>query len=188
MFVTASALEEGLDHVRRSPADRGRLEMIVRRPTVDEREVVPRATLDLSEGLVGDNWRARGSRTTPDGLAHPDKQITVMNARAIALVAGPPDRWPLAGDQLYVDLDLSVASLPAGSRLRIGHTVIEVSASPHRGCAKFADRFGEEAVRFFNSEEGCALRLRGLNARVVVPGEIRFGSVVRVERAEVAVA
>jgi MOSC domain-containing protein YiiM len=162
--------------------------MIVRRPAVDEREVVPRAMLDLAEGLVGDTWRVRGSRTTPDGLAHPEKQITVMNARAVALVAGPADRWPLAGDQLFVDLDLSVANLPAGSRLRIGPAVIEVSASPHRGCAKFAERFGEEAVRFFNSAVGSELRLRGLNARIVVPGQIRFGSVVRIERAESAVA
>jgi hypothetical protein len=188
MYVTRAQLQEGIEHVRRAPSDRGRLEMIVRRPTVDEREVVTRATLDLAEGLLGDNWRAKGSRSTPDGLADPAKQVTVMNARAIALVAGTPDRWPLAGDQLYIDLDLSEANLPAGSRLRIGQTVLEVSAVPHRGCAKFADRFGEEAVRFFNSPEGLALRLRGLNARVLVPGEIRFGAVVRVERAESAVA
>jgi MOSC domain-containing protein YiiM len=188
MYVNRAALEAGLDDVLRAPTDRGRLEMIVCRPGVDERQVMPRGTLDLVDGLVGDNWRARGSRSTRDGTADPERQVTVMNARAIALVAGTPERWPLAGDQLYVDLDISVTNLPAGARLRIGQAVVEVSAAPHRGCAKFSERFGEEAVRFFNSPEGSALRLRGLNARIVVAGQIRFGDVVRVERPESAVA
>lgn len=180
-YLATSELEAGVDEVRRAPTGLGRLEMIVRRPAVDERQVLRRGVLDLEQGLVGDNWRSRGSKSTPDRLASPDKQITVMNARAVALVAGEREHWALAGDQLYVDLDLSVASLPAGSRLHIGRAVLEVSEAPHRGCAKFAARFGQDAVRFFNSQEGTALRLRGLNARILVPGTIRVGTVVRAE-------
>lgn len=180
IHLATADLEAGLDDVRTAPAGAGRLELIVRRPAVGEREVVEEALLDLEEGLVGDNWLARGSRGRPDGSAHPDKQVTVMSARAAALVAGDRERWALAGDQLYVDLDVGVAALPAGALLRIGGAVIEVSEAPHRGCAKFAGRFGEEAVRFFNSPVGLALRLRGLNARVVVPGPVRVADLVAV--------
>jgi MOSC domain-containing protein YiiM len=107
-------------------------------------------------------------------------QLNVMNARAALLAAaGDPDRRPLAGDQLYLDLDISHENLPPGTRLAIGEAVIEVTEQPHNGCAKFTKRFGAEVVRFFNSPEGKALRLRGLNARVVVPGAIRRGDPVR---------
>ena len=131
------------------------------------------ATLDHVVGLVGDNWLARGSKSTPDGSAIIDSQITVMNVRAAELVADGIERMPLAGDQLYLDLDLSVDNLPAGSLIRVGHAVLEVSEKPHLGCAKFQDRFGEEAMRFVNSRVGRELRLRGANTRVVVPGVIR---------------
>jgi MOSC domain-containing protein YiiM len=175
MFLDRATLERGLDHVRRSPADQGRLEMIVRRPAVDERELLEEADLDFGHGLVGDNWLERGSSKTPDASADPDKQLTVMNVRAAALVAGGDDRRQLAGDQLYVDLDISHESLPAGARLHIGTAVLEVTEQPHRGCAKFSARFGVEALRFVNSPVGSALRLRGLNARVVVAGRVRLG-------------
>jgi hypothetical protein len=172
-------LEAGLHHVRRAPADRGVLALIVRRPAVEERETVDEATLDLSHGLAGDNWRTRGSKHTPDGSADPAAQLTVMNARAAALVAVAPERWQLAGDQLYVDLDLSVDNLPPGTRLAIGDAVIEITAKPHLGCVKFNARFGVDALRLVNSPEGRELRLRGANARVVVPGTVRRGDVVR---------
>jgi MOSC domain-containing protein YiiM len=171
-------LEAGLDHVRQAPADQGTLELIVRRPAVDEREVLDEGRLDLGVGLVGDTWVERGSSSTPDGSSHPDAQITVMNARAAALVAGTVERWPLAGDQLYVDLGLDQEGLPAGSRLGIGEAVIEITAKPHRGCAKFAGRFGTDALRFVNTGAGLALNLRGRNARVVTPGTIRVGDPV----------
>ena len=132
--LTTVALEKGIEHVRRSPADHGRVELIVRRPAVDDRQVLEEATLDRANGLVGDTWRARGSSRTADGSSHPDMQLNLMNARTAALVAGQPDRWQLAGDQLYVDLDLSEANLPAGTRLQIGSAVIEVTAMPHTGC------------------------------------------------------
>ena len=173
--LTTAELEAALDDLRAAPADRGRVELVVRRPEEGEREVLAEGTLDLVEGLVGDNWSSRGSRLTPDGSAHPGMQLNVINARVSALVAVDPDRRPLAGDQLHVDLDLSEANLPPGTRLALGSAVIEVTPEPHRGCAKFVERFGRDAMRFVNSPIGSELRLRGLNAKVVKPGTVRPG-------------
>lgn len=173
---TTEQLEAGLDTVRESPPDVGIVELIVRRPAVGEREVLDVAELSIDEGLVGDGWRGRGSRHTPDGSAEHDRQLTLMNARAIALFAGTRERWPLAGDQLYVDLDLSDENLPPGTRLRLGDAVIEVTAEPHTGCAKFVERFGRAVGRFANATpDGQRLRLRGINARVLEPGPVRVG-------------
>jgi MOSC domain-containing protein YiiM len=179
LYVTTEALLAGLDEIRRAPADGGRVAMIVRRPGQDEREVLSGGLLDRVQGLVGDNWHIRPSARTGDGSPHPDRQLTLMNARSAALVAGDPGRWPLAGDQLYIDLDLGVDNLPPGTRLELGSAVIEITDQPHRGCAKFAQRFGRDALRFVNSPEGCKLNLRGVNARVVVSGRISVGDVAR---------
>jgi MOSC domain-containing protein YiiM len=165
-------------HVRDAPRDEGTVQLIARRPSVDEREVVGEAALDVEEGLVGDNWRARG-RSGGRRPPNPDAQITVMSSRAIALAAGDRDRWPLAGDQLYVDLDLSGGNLPPGTRLAMGTAVIEVTAEPHTGCKKFRARFGAETLELFNCPEGRALNLRGINTRVVESGVVRVGDVVR---------
>ena len=167
-------LAPGLAHIERSPKDHGVLRLIVRRPRVGAREVVAEAQLDLETGLVGDTWSTRRGRRGK-GPPNPDTQLNIMNARAIALVAGPEDRWPLAGDQLYLDLDLSDENLPPGTRLAIGTAVIEVTAEPHTGCRKFSDRFGVDATTFVNSKDGRRLHLRGINARVVRPGTIRVG-------------
>jgi hypothetical protein len=164
-----------LGHITDSPKDDGRLVLVVCRPTAGEREVPAEAVLDHVAGLAGDNWLARGSKSTADGSADPERQVTVMNARVAELVAGGTDRMPLAGDQLYVDLDLSHDNLPAGSFLAVGQAVLRVSDSPHLGCEKFVQRFGADAMRFVNSRAGRRLRLRGMNARVVVPGTIRLG-------------
>lgn len=177
--LTMAELEAGLDEIRQSPKDEGVLELIVRRPRLEEREVLQQGELDLVEGLVGDSWKTRGSSRTPDGSAHPEMQLNIMNSRAIALVAQDRDRWQLAGDQLYVELDLSAENLPPGTRLAIGSAVIEVTAPPHTGCKKFVSRFGLDAMKFVNSPVGQELHLRGINARVVQPGTISVGNVVR---------
>ena len=177
--VSRDQLLAGLDAIRASPTGRGRVELVVARPAEEQRLVVAAGTLDPAVGLVGDNWHVRPSISTPDRSPNPLLQLTLMNARVSALVsglaAGGEDRRHLAGDQLHVDLDLSVANLPAGSRLAIGEAVIEVTAPPHRGCAKFVRRFGAEAMRFVNSPVGVELNLRGINARVVRGGAIRPG-------------
>lgn len=177
--VTTEELEGGLDEVRRSPKDEGVLELIVRRPREGEREVLDEAELCAVEGLAGDSWSARRSSRTPDGSPHPEMQLNVMNSRMIALVARRRDRWPLAGDQLFLDLDLSEDNLPVGSRLAVGSAVIEVTAQPHNGCKKFVERFGPDAMKFVNSPEGKRLRLRGINAKVIRPGVIRVGQSAR---------
>jgi len=171
-------LHAGLDHIRQSPKDEGRVDLIVRRPGEDEREVVDEAALDCQDGMVGDTWNVRISKRTGEG-PDPDRQLTVMNARAAMLVAGDDDHGGLAGDQVYVDLDLSYDNIPPGTRLELGTAVIEVTAAPHRGCAKFAARFGKDALRFVNSIVGQELNLRGINAKVVVDGTVRVGDTVR---------
>jgi MOSC domain len=177
--LTMAELEAGLDHIRQSPKDEGALQLIVRRPKVGEREVLEEGALDVDEGLVGDTWRARAISRSADGMADPQTQLNIMNARTIALVAGPKERWPLAGDQLFIDIDLSEDNVPAGTRLAIGSAVIEVSEEPHTGCKKFVARFGVDAVKFVNSAVGRQLHLRGVNARVVQPGVIRVGDAAR---------
>ena len=177
--LTLAEMEAGLDLIRRAPRDTGTLELIVRRPAQGTREVLTCGMLDLVEGLRGDSWKDRPSSRTADGAAHPDMQLNLMNARVIALLARSKERWALAGDQLFVDLDLSEENLPPGTRLRIGREpVIEVTAQPHLGCKKFVARFGPDAVKFVNSDLGKRLHLRGINARVVRPGEIHAGDLI----------
>jgi hypothetical protein len=177
--VDLEALERGLTEVRGAPKQEGRIELIVRRPEEGKREVLAEAELDPVQGLVGDGWRVRGSKATEDGSAHPDLQLTLMSARAAALLAGARDRWPLAGDQLYVDLDLSGANLPPGTRLDAGSSIIEITGEPHLGCGKFVRRFGVDALKFVNSAKGRELNLRGIYARIVRGGSVRTGDAVR---------
>lgn len=172
-------LERRVDEVRASPPDSGIVALIVRRPDVDAREVLEEATIDVANGLVGDNWRVKGSSSMPDGTSNPLAQLTLMNARAAALIAGDRERWPLAGDQLYVDFDISAENVPPGTQLAIGGAVVEVTDKPHTGCTKFSARFGSDAWRFVNSPVGRELNLRGINARVVTPGPVRSGDLVR---------
>lgn len=173
--LTMDELVAGLDRIRQSPTDQGALLLIVRRPSISGREVLAEGQLDLAEGLVGDNWKMRPSSRSADGSAHPEMQLNIMNARVAALVAQEQERWQLAGDQLYLDLDLSAKNLPPGTKLAIGSALIEVTPQPHTGCKKFVSRFGLEAMKFVNSAVGKELNLRGINAKVIQPGVIRVG-------------
>lgn len=177
-YLTTEELDAGLDDIRRSPKDGGKVVLIVARPDPGAREELAEATLDPAVGLVGDNWQARGSRHTEDGSAEVERQVTLMNARAAALIADDPDRRVLAGDQLYVDLDLGSSNLPAGTRLRLGSAVLEVSPLLHTGCAKFIERFGPDAGRWVNIGPGRELNLRGINTLVVEAGTVRVGDPV----------
>ena len=176
---TYAELEAQLDHIRQSPSDNGSLDLIARRPALLQREVLDEAQLTASEGVVGDTWKDRPSRHTGDGSAHPEMQLNVMNSRMAAALAPDDEGRAQAGDQLYVDLDLSPENLPPGTRLAIGTAVIEVTAMPHTGCAKFRQRYGPDATKFVNSPAGKELRLRGINAKVVEEGVIRRGDAVR---------
>jgi hypothetical protein len=178
----AASLAAGVDVVRAAPRESGSVTLLVLRPAVGEREAPTEVTVDLVRGLVGDTWVERGSRRMPDGSADPDAQVTVMNSRAALLMAATRERMPLAGDQVYVDLDLSVDNLPAGTVLDFGGAALEVTAAPHTGCAKFSARFGVDALRLTASPEGRSLRLRGINTRVVRGGVITVGDGVRVVR------
>jgi MOSC domain-containing protein YiiM len=175
IILSLESLENGLPEIRKSPLNHGTLQLIVRRPEVDQREELSTAELNTTEGLVGDNWKAKPSSSMPNGEPHPAKQITLMNSRAIAVIAVEKERWKLAGDQLYVDMNLGYDNLPPGSRLSIGNVILQVSEPPHRGCKKFAERFGQDAMRFVNSDAGRELNLRGINAVVIQGGSISVG-------------
>lgn len=177
--LSTEQLEQGVDHILASPKDAGELQLIVARPQVDERETPRAARLDVEQGLIGDNWQARGSRHMPDGVADPEMQLNIMNTRVVDQVAGSRDRWPLAGDQLFVDMDLSGENLPAGTQVAIGDAIIEVTEPPHTGCKKFAARFGVDAMVFVNSGRGKELSFRGICAKVVQSGDISVGDIAR---------
>ena len=176
--LTPIELAQGLALIRAAPRDIGVLHQITYRPAVGARTSPTVATLTPAQGLVGDNWQDRLCKHTPDGGPDPLRQITLMGARAVALIARQPERWALAGDQLFVDLDLSAENLPPGTCLQIGSAVLEINGIPHTGCKKFAERFGVAALKFFNNPAGKALRLRGIHAQVVVAGEVRVGDKV----------
>lgn len=171
--MTLEELEAGLQIIGESPKSEGVMELIVRRPLTLEREILEVGVLDVVEGLVGDNWKARGSKSTPDGSANPDMQLTLMNSRIIQLISQDKDRWHLAGDQFFVDMDLSQENLPAGTRVAMGSAIIEVTPVPHTGCKKFIERFGVDAMKFVNSPKGKTLCLRGVNAKVIQSGSVR---------------
>ena len=171
LHLSSAVLEQGLDEIRRSPRDEGRVDLIVRTPATDQREILSEGHLDEERGLVGDDWWAPGAEV--------GRQVTVMNSRAVALIAQAPDRWALAGDQIYVDFDLSGENIPPGTRFEVGSAVLEATGVPHRGCKKFMARFGLDALKFVNSDQGYALNLRGINARVVRSGVVRPRDVIR---------
>lgn len=178
LHLTEAQLAARLSEVLESPANHGKLVQIIARPDKELREVRERTEVTPEAGMIGDRWAKYCTRRHPDGSLNPDTQLTLMNTRCLAIVAGPSERWPLAGDNLLVDLDLSEANLPPGQRLKIGSAVLEVTAEPHTGCAKFCKRFGADALKFVNSTEGRKLRLRGLNAQVIQAGTLAVGDSV----------
>ncbi len=172
--LTTAELEGGLHTIMQSPADHGVVDLIVIRPSVNERALPKQVDLDPNTGVAGDNWLARGdSKTQSD--ASTERQVTIMNSRVVSLVAQTADRWALAGDQFFVDMDLGEQNLPAGSRLKIGTAELEVTREPHLGCKKFVERFGLDAMKFVNSGKGKSLRLRGVNARIIRAGQVACG-------------
>ena len=178
-YTSMSELMANLDHIRQSPKEGGRVEMIVVRPTRDERLLLETAQLSPASGVQGDDWATSCGKKLSDGRSDPDVQITIMNSRLAALVANSKERWPLAGDQLYADLDLSYENLPVGQRLSIGTVMLEITAELHKGCAKFRARFGDDALKFISNDEGRRLNLRGIYAKVVQAGEVSVGDVIR---------
>lgn len=181
-MVTHLNLEElraGLPEIRQAPQDGGVVKLIVARPEVDERVTLDVGEVSQEQGLHGDGWRQRGNRHTEDGSALLKAQITLINARLAQLVAQSPERWALAGDQFYVDMDLSEENLPVGQRLALGTAVLEITDQLHSGCLKFSQRFGKDALKFVNQPEGRALRLRGVYAYVVQPGRIQMGDTIQ---------
>ena len=173
--LTLDEIEAGMGQVICSPDDHGRLEAIVIRPAENERVVLDECELSPQGGVHGDRWADGCGMDLPDGGAHPDGQVTIANSRFIDLVAGDRSRWPLAGDQLYIDINLSDENLTAGGRIKVGSVVLEITAKPHNGCGKFANRFGRDAVRFVNTPQGKKLHLRGVYARIIEGGTVRVG-------------
>lgn len=176
---TLEQLKTQLNHIQASPKESGRVLLIVRRPTTEEREVIAQGRLIPASGLEGDNWRERGSTAMTDGSANPEAEITLMNSRVIQALTQDETRWALAGDQFFVDFDLSEENIPAGSRLAMGSAILEVSPLPHNGCKKFSARFGVDALKFISMAENKPLRMRGINAKIIQAGDVKQGDPIR---------
>lgn len=176
--LSSDQLNGGLEHIRQSPANHGTLDLIVIRPADLQRTELAHCDVSFRGGVHGDMWAKGCWKSLPDGSPDPDVQVTLANRRAIGLMAGDRSRWPLAGDQLYVDLDLSDENLPPGSRISIGTAILQITHIPHNGCRLFQERFGGDALAFVNSDEGKRLRLRGVYARVVQDGRVAVGDAI----------
>lgn len=176
---TLEHLQTQLNHIQASPKDSGSVLLIVRRPATEERKIISQGRLVPASGLEGDNWRERGSTSMPDGSANPEAEITLMNTRVIQALTQDETRWALAGDQFFVDFDLSEENIPAGTRLALGSAIVEVSPLPHNGCKKFSARFGVDALKFISMAENKPLRMRGINAKIIQAGEVKQGDLIR---------
>ena len=178
-YQTTEQLEAGMAGVLDAPSAEGPVRLVVRRPGRGQREILAEGQLDTELGLVGDDWinRPGMNRDTPSPYA----QVTVMNARVAELISGDPDpaSWAQCGDQLYVDLDISEANMPPGTRIGVGAAVLEVQSEPHTGCVQFRSWWGGDALRHISTEQGQALRMRGVNTRVVQSGIVRPGDRAR---------
>ena len=173
--LTLDELKAGLPEILASPKDEGTLRAIVIRPARGERRDLASCEISARLGVHGDHWSKGCWKSTEDGRPHPDVQICMMNARWIQLIAQERSNWPPAGDNFFVDMDLTPDNMPPGTRLAIGTAVIGTTDTPHSGCASFIDRYGRDACIFVNTGEGKRLRLRGIYARVVQDGRVSAG-------------
>lgn len=176
--VTAQEIERRMSWVLDSPRDNGVVQLIVVRPQTDQRTVIDRAHFSPETGVAGDNWQHDCWKKLSDGHSDPDVQVAIMNARMIEVLASDPAHWPLAGDQLFVDFDLSTSNLSPGDQLKVGGAILEITAEPHRGCRKFKQRFGDHALHCVNSTQGDSHRLRGVYAKIIVAGNVETGDVI----------
>lgn len=175
--LSTEQITERVSNLPAAPTDRGVVASLVIRPETDAREVVSTLHVVPGEGIVGDNYLARGDEESRDGKAHPEAQICVMNVSVLDVLAdGDTTKWELAGDQILADFDLSTDNLPAGTRFSIGTATFEVANKPHNGCAKFAQRFGIDASRFANSDK--VQRYRGINVMVITEGDVNVGDTI----------
>ncbi len=155
------------------PRERGQVTRVVVRPATNERVLLQTVRVTPEDGLTGDRWGT--------GKRNPENQITLMMEQVVSLVATPSSPPELAGDNLYVTIDLAEDCLPAGTRLQIGSALVEVTPLPHYGCKKFSARFGSEALKWINSRDGKRQRLRGLHVQVIEAGDIAVGSDILVK-------
>jgi hypothetical protein len=177
--LTLAELEAGLPEILQAPKDNGTLTGIVIRPEPGQRVELASCEVSLKLGTHGDNWSRGCWKTTDDGSPHPDVQICIMNARCIALIAQDRSNWAPAGDNLFIDMDLTPNNVPPGTQLAIGTAIIEITDTPHNGCDSFIARYGRDACIFVNTREGKQLRLRGVYGRVVRDGHLAVGDTVR---------
>lgn len=176
--LSREELMAGLPHILAAPKDEGALKAIMVRPQSEARQDVDSIHVSLAGGVEGDHWAKGCWMSTEDGKPHPDVQICIMNARCIDLIAGGRDNWAPAGDNLFIDMDLTPDNLPPGTRIAVGAAVLEITATPHNGCAKFIERYGRDACVFVNTGEGKRYRLRGIYGRVIQDGRVSVGDTV----------
>jgi len=177
--LTRAELLAGLPEILAAPKDDGRVDGIVVRPASEQREEVESIGISLAGGFEGDHWVRGCWMSTEDGRPHPDVQICIMSSRCIALIAEDRDNWAPAGDNLFVDMDLTPSNLPPGTQLSVGTAVIEITDTPHKGCAKFIERYGRDACVFVNMGDGDKYKLRGIYARVVKDGQLSLGDTIK---------
>ncbi|WP_316650373.1 MOSC domain-containing protein [Ovoidimarina sediminis] len=176
---TMAELKEAMPHILDAPKEEGRVDMIISRPDHGERTLPQRVRVTAEFGVEGDHWSRGCWMTADDGTPHPEVQICMMMSRVIEAIAGAPENWPPAGDNLFLEMDLTPASMPPGTRFSIGSAEFIVTPVPHNGCESFIERYGRDACVFVNTGEGKAHRLRGIYARVTRDGEIAVGDTVR---------
>ncbi|MEM7334639.1 MAG: MOSC domain-containing protein [Chloroflexota bacterium] len=174
-ILDMTQLNEGIPVILESPKNNGRIDLITIRPATNERVLKDEVEISIENGVEGDNWKTRGSNSMPDKSSNPEAKITIMNSRVIKHITQSDSGWEWAGDQFFVEMDLSEENLPAGQQLQLGTAVLEVSAVPHTGCAKFVARFGKDAHKFVNNQYGRSQRFRGVNLKVIKGGTVKVG-------------